>query len=237
MNKWLKIVHSLAGHCLALPCRCLFCFKPSQRSWALCEPCEAILPWLGNACRLCALPLPASHALCQKCQHQPPAYDSLQALFQYQWPVSTLISQFKYAAKLEFGNLLAHLMDRLIPVTAIDCIIPMPLHPQRQRQRGFNQTLELARVIANTKRMTLDRWSCTRQKATLMQASLNAKKRHLNLKENSFRIDPKFNAQHVLIIEDVVTTGATIHAFALALKNKGVKTVEIWSCGRTILTK
>jgi ComF family protein len=149
--------------------------------------------------------------------------------------MSAFIAQFKYAEKLEFGKLLAHLMTRLQPTTPVDCVIPIPLHPKRQQERGFNQTLELAIPLAKKLEIPLNRWDCTRTLSTAKQTSLNAKMRTQNVTDSTFAIAPHFKAKHVLVIEDIVTTGSTINAFATVLKRAGVKTVEVWSCCRTMV--
>src|SRR5205823_2806463 len=120
------------------------------------------------------------------------------------------------------------------PVTPVECIVPVPLHPKRQCERGFNQALELAVVIAKKQQLKLDRWSCTRDRYTLPQATLSAEGRATNMNAKVFAIKPTFKAKHVLVIDDVVTTGATVEAFTVALKQKGVETVEVWSCCRTL---
>jgi predicted amidophosphoribosyltransferase len=126
------------------------------------------------------------------------------------------------------------MVERLTMSTAIDCIIPMPLSPSRQRQRGFNQTLELAKYIAHYHQRHLDRRSCTKIKETAPQSQLSLEQRSKNITAKAFHIAPSFSAQHVLVIEDVVTTGHTINALTTALKCAGVATVEIWSVCRTL---
>ncbi|HRE30370.1 MAG TPA: phosphoribosyltransferase family protein, partial [Candidatus Berkiella sp.] len=182
----------------------------------------------------CALPL-QPHANGCTCNDETMPYERLQALFDYAWPLNIFISQWKYGEQLAFAKMLAHFMvSRLAPAYPPDCILAMPLHPQRLCERGFNQSIELATQIACTLRVPLDRWSCTRVTHTLPQSQLTAQKRAKNIRSSSFHLKPSFQAKHVLIIEDVVTTGATISALSRCLKQQGVKTVEIWCCCRTL---
>lgn len=236
VNKWLKIVQCLAKPCLQLPSYCLLCCRQSGRAFALCASCEGNLPWLRSICLRCALPLKDPINGCQ-CALKLPPYDALQAVFDYAWPINRFIAKWKYGGQLHFTTLLAHFMvEQLTPAFAVDCIIPMPLHPQKLRERGFNQCIELASMIAKHHAIPLDKWSCTRLSHTQTQSQLSAQQRIRNLHSASFAINKAFKAKHVLIVEDIVTTGATIVALTLALKHHGVETVEIWCCCRTLKT-
>ena len=234
VNKWLKIVQCLAKHCLQLPADCLFCCQPSGRSFAVCSACEQSLPFLPEVCPRCALP-PEDDANGCICPKKPPSYDALQAVFDYAWPINRIMAKWKYGGQLYFALMLAHFMvKRLTPRYPPDCIIPMPLHPHRLRQRGFNQSIELAKQIAKHHNLSLDRRSCTRIINNSSQSQLSAIDREKNIHASFFAVRNDFKAKHVLIIEDIVTTGATINALSQCLKRQGVQTVEIWCCCRTL---
>lgn len=238
VNKWLKIVQELLARCLSLPCHCVLCLLPSKRGIALCQRCEQQLPWLRHTCRYCALPLDSSmthfQQLCGQCVYQVPVYDALQALFEYQWPLQQFVSHLKFGGHLHYANMLGSLMStHLTPRTCVDTIVAMPLHPKRQQARGFNQALEIAKIIAKKQKIPLDILSCHRIKYTSAQTTLSAKKRSENIHESAFVISPKIRSRHILVIDDVVTTGATVTAFSKALKIAGVETVEIWASCRT----
>lgn len=148
--------------------------------------------------------------------------------------MNSVIAKWKYGGQLHWVSLLAEMMvERLTPIFPADCIIPVPLHPKRLSQRGFNQTIELASLIAKALNIPLDRRSCTRIMNTTSQSQLDAKARSENIARETFSVEPSFSAKHVLIIEDIVTTGATIEAISACLKRQGVQTVEIWCCCRT----
>lgn len=233
VNKWLKIVQCLAKHCLQLPSDCLFCCQKSGRDFALCIACEQNLPWLPTVCFRCALTLGDAANGCL-CAIKPPPYEALHALFDYAWPINSVIAKWKYGGQLYFAKMLANFMvERLTLLYKPDCIIPVPLHPQRLRERGFNQSIELAIEIAKRKKIPLDRRSCTRAINTSTQSQLSKKGREKNIRPHTFAIDSAFKAKHVLMIEDIVTTGATVKALSARLKRQGVQTVEIWCCCRT----
>lgn len=220
------------GACLPLPCDCVLCLRESGREIALCKDCEASLPWLKNPCAFCGLMIP--QGICVKCMRQKPAFERCQALFDYTWPVREFIQQWKYGSQLHFAKLFGTLMAKRLDFShPIDCIIPLPLHPLRQRERGFNQSIELASRISYLTDLPLNRWSCTKKMATASQSSLRQFARTQNVSANAFAVDKTFKAKHVLVIDDVVTTASTVSAFATALKHAGVKTVEIWSVCRT----
>ena len=236
VNKWLKIIQQILSHGLSFPCHCVLCLQSSQRDFALCRDCESSLPWLEQACPRCGLSIRDESGICWQCHQTPFAFDSLQALFHYQWPVSAFVGDLKYKGHLHFVKMLANLMaSRLSTLYPIDCVIGVPLHPMRQRQRGFNQTFELAKMISKLVQKPFDRWSCTKTLDLPAQATLPQSKRTKNLSSKAFFIAPAFVAKHVLVIEDVVTTGQTVQAFTQALKRQGVATVEIWSVCRTHL--
>lgn len=117
-------------------------------------------------------------------------------------------------------------------------IIPIPLHPRRLRQRGFNQALEIAKPIAKKFHVPLDTAHCQRVRYTEAQTQIPAEHRGSNVK-NAFVVDKKFfcgensNISHVAIMDDVVTTGHTVNELSRALRKAGVKTIDVWCCART----
>jgi ComF family protein len=114
-----------------------------------------------------------------------------------------------------------------------DVIVPVPLHKSRYRQRGFNQALEIARTVSKDMQVPLDVYSCQRQHDTPQQSQLPAKQRRKNLK-NAFAVVRPLNAAHVAILDDVMTTGSTVHELAKVLKKAGVAKVDVWVCARAV---
>lgn len=113
-----------------------------------------------------------------------------------------------------------------------ECIIPMPLHQKRLVERGFNQAVEISKIISKKIHVPIDYSLCHRTKYTPFQSGLSAKQRKLNLK-NAFNISNTKSYQHVAIFDDVVTTGTSVDELAKKLKLSGVKIVEVWALART----
>lgn len=214
---------------------------PTHDHQDLCLPCQKALPWLKNACPRCAFPLTETndkHALCGDCLKNSPQYSRTIALFSYQFPIDHLISGLKFANKLIYCQILGNIMAETItnyyqnkPLPEI--IIPIPLHVQRLKERGYNQALELAKPIAKKLQIGLDRYSFIRIKTTKAQALISAKQRKQNIK-NAFLPRKTINYKYVAIIDDVVTTGNTVREFSNILIANGIQKIDIWCCARTI---
>lgn len=174
--------------------------------------------------------------LCLSCEKTLPYLDQGEpkVLFAYQPPVMQFMRSLKYHRALYFANWFAEKMRDRWECPRVDCIIPVPLHPLRQQERGFNQTLEIAKIIAMHFAIPLDRWSCTRIKYHASQSTLSANERKHNITASAFKIDPCLKQKRVLVIEDVITTGATLAAFTQALKQAGVQEVIVWACCQTL---
>ncbi len=217
---------------------CLLCATPVSQGIDICTPCRDDLPHNTDRCHICSLPLPTNHReqqICGKCLQQTPSFDHCHAPFAYGYPISNLISDFKFNGKLHTGRLLSELLSNLIQTSNLglpDLIIPVPLHPTRLKERGFNQAMELARPIARHFAIPLDTKTCSRIKATEIQSTLDKKVRMKNLR-NAFEVSRKIDCEHLVLIDDVVTTGATINELANTLKRTGVKRVDVWALART----
>lgn len=223
-----------------LPNTCVLCGNAAKRDLDLCVACEQELPWLTHACVSCALPLSKEVSVgrqCGTCLQQNLPFSSVLALFQYQSPVDRLITGLKFHQRLVYAKLLSELLERRLAVRyqskpMPECVIPMPLHRDRLRERGFNQAVEIARPLVKKLGIKLDMKSCQRVRATLAQTSLPAKERQYNVK-NAFYVNSTLYAKHVAILDDVVTTGHTVSELARVLNNAGVEQVDIWCCART----
>lgn len=217
---------------LFYPSSCLLCGAPS--SSGLCTACTAELPVNSCACIRCALPLYGTEReICGRCLKKRPAFDAAWSPFIYAQPLEWMISQLKFSAKLLQANVLAELMLNHLPVMSglPDCIMPVPLHAQRLRQRGFNQSVELARPLARALNVHLDVSSCRRLRATPSQTGMTAIQRRRNL-HGAFEFPNDQNYSHVVLFDDVMTTGATLNELARLLKRHGVQQVEVWSLAR-----
>lgn len=233
MNKqWLK-----KWYYWLLPASCVLCREITSGA-ALCAPCHADLPWQQIACVRCAYPLSLA-GTCGECLQHPPAYDNTVALFRYQTPIDHLIVALKFHKKLDYAQLLGELMavkmvDYYQNQPLPEVILPVPLHPQRLRERGYNQALEIARPLAKKLRVRLDTQSSRRVLFTSPQLSIPAAARKHNMK-NAFMIEAPFTAEHVAIVDDVMTTGSTVNEFARVLQEAGVRRIDVWCCARTVL--
>lgn len=231
------MVYSWIKNIQPLPAACTLC-GDTMNADALCRACTAELPWNGVTCRTCALPLPegAGHdAMCGECQRQPPPVTRVLAPLRYAAPVDYLLQRMKFNQKLHlaafFGRLLADYIDansRSRP----DVIVPVPLHDTRLRQRGFNQSLELARPIAARWGIALDYSHCLRMRATAAQSELPATERRKNIR-GAFAVKGTL-PQRVAIVDDVMTTGSTMWEMAKTLRGAGAKEIDVWVCARAV---
>ncbi len=216
------------------PPTCLLCGDAGTAGRDLCLACFASLPFNLPACPRCALPLPFETGIpCGYCQKHPPAYDRSLALFRYEEPVRHLIHALKFQARYSCARLMGDLLaDKLVDLEEKPgAIIPVPLHPSRYRERGYNQSLEIARTLSNRLDIPLDYQSCTRVHATQAQTELTAVQRRRNIK-NAFAIAKPLTATHVAILDDVVTTGATVNELAKVLRKAGAGRIDVWACAR-----
>jgi len=198
----------------------------------LCTACYAHLPWLtGPCCPQCALPT-ADGGICGACLSHPPRFDRVTAAFAYAWPLAPLIHHYKYAGNLALATLLAQALGARLAGDA-DFIIPMPLAPQRLRSRGFNQALEIARVVSRMTGVPLAPAACRRVRDTAPQASLPWQARARNIR-NAFVCDADLSGLRVAVIDDVMTTGATLDELARNLRQAGALEVHGWMVARTL---
>lgn len=225
-----------------LPPTCVLC-GAQGKNIDLCHDCWQELPWLTHACVRCALPLPIqapANIECGNCLRHALPFNKLLALFHYQPPIGRLITGLKFHQQLKYAHLIGELLtERLIKTYQTnqkipDLLIPMPLHPIRLRERGFNQAVEIARPIIKKMGIKMDLTSCQRVRATIPQTTLPAAQRKNNVK-NAFQINSILHNKHVAILDDVVTTGHTIIELSRMLKEVGVKYIDIWCCARTNL--
>jgi ComF family protein len=219
---------------------CVLCCDPSLQEKDLCIPCEKELPWILNACSVCALPLSEKLSpICGKCLQDKPPFEKTIALCRYEFPLTHLITSLKFHHQLTMARLLGELLAEKIKSyyekeNLPQQIIPIPLHVERLRERGFNQALEIARPIAKKYRIKINVKNCKRIRATQTQMSLAAKERDKNVK-GAFEVNAEGIAEHVAVLDDVITTGHTMLEFCKQLQKAGVKKIDVWCCARTSL--
>ncbi|MEJ1382539.1 MAG: ComF family protein [Candidatus Sedimenticola sp. (ex Thyasira tokunagai)] len=220
------------------PDSCLLCGAGETEQPGFCSDCLLELPYNLSFCYQCALPLPLQtpgKSLCGACQKSTPHFDRCFAPLHYTQPTNSLVGHLKFNGKLHIREGLSRLMGDFIDYhqeTLPELIIPVPLHPRRLGNRGYNQALELARPLARRFQIPIDSHSCKRIKATSTQTSLKKQERKRNLKE-AFTVSEQLVASHVALVDDVITTGSTLSELARVLKRQGVKRVDAWAVART----
>jgi ComF family protein len=214
-----------------LPNSCLLCGKDSLE--LLCPGCLADLPPLPpGRCPGCAQPTSRGER-CGPCLARPFHFDAAVALYSYEFPLDRLIHAFKYGGQLSLAGWFGRQMAALLGSRDFDRVIPMPLHPARLAERGFNQSAELARIIARQLGTHLDAASCRRVRATSPQAELPLADRAGNVR-GVFECAADLSGQGVLLIDDVMTSGATLNECARVLKLHGASRVEAAVVARTL---
>lgn len=218
------------------PGQCLLCLDPAPSGHQLCVACIQDLPHNPCTCGRCGKPLPISVSLCGDCQKSPPPYDSIRTLYRYEPPVDRLIQQMKYNGKLHLARLFGAQLALAVPgwirdTGRPDLVVPVPLHPSRLRQRGFNQSIEIARQATTLlgARLELDKVNRTRK--TRPQTELPLEKRRTNIR-GAFALDARLDGLSVVIVDDVITSGHTVGELAQALKQGGAERVDVWGIAR-----
>ncbi|MCR9191973.1 MAG: ComF family protein [Gammaproteobacteria bacterium] len=219
---------------LRLPAVCRLCNQYHRDEHAICQLCVELFEPLGSACQICAIPLPDQNPLiCGACAVNQPYLDRVITHFRFSEPLRTVLHAFKYESALYFRSLLSDLMLQTSVELATECLIPVPMHKNRLQKRGFNQAAILSQDLSRTLKIPHTLSHCTKIIPTLPQAGLSAIERHANLK-NAFQTST-LPYQHVTLIDDIYTTGATANELAKQLKRQGVAKVNLWCCARTVI--
>jgi ComF family protein len=218
---------------LALPQRCELCAGHSGTD-LVCRACTRGLPRIEAACPVCALPAPGG-ATCGRCLAHPPPFDATTSAYAYEFPVDRLVQAFKYHGRLALAEWCAETivtarMRVSAPVPAH--IVAMPLAAERQRERGFNQAVEIARAVATRMGATLIDTGVRRTRATAPQAASPWEERTTNIR-GAFACSIDLAGMNIAVVDDVMTTGATLAEFARTLKAAGAARVENLVVART----
>jgi ComF family protein len=216
----------------ALPAQpCLLCGSFSHDG-AWCKACDSTLPYLTTPrCPLCALPT-LNGNICGRCLKNMPQFDRTLAVFAYAFPLDKLVQALKFGEQLMLANGLADSLARRVEVRP-DCIIAMPLHSSRLRERGFNQSIELARRVAKSLNVPLLPHACVRVRDTPPQSVLAWKERGKNMRK-AFTCSQDLTGKHVAVVDDVMTSGASLNEVSAALRSAGASEVSAWVIARTM---
>ena len=210
------------------------CVKANNH--AACRACLNDLPWHPKtSCPQCGLA--SSGQLCGSCISSSPDFDATTSVFLYDYPIDAMMQRYKYGNMLNLGHTFGQLLSEKLSLENIDLIIPMPMHPTRLKERGFNQALEIAKVLTKNCKDKLDYKNVERQTLTPPQASLPLKERVKNIK-GAFKVNAevkdKIAGKRIAIVDDVMTTGASLNELAKTLKKAGASHVECWIIARTL---
>lgn len=219
---------------LRLPSVCLLCQQYHRDSLAVCQHCNYLFKRINDACYYCALPLPdAKFLVCGDCTKKKPAFDRTITTYYFEEPLRTLLHEFKYREAFYLRTFLAKLMLDALPEKTVStqCLVPVPLHPKRLQQRGFNQAAELAKLLAKQLKIPCELNLCKKIIHTPPQANLSGKQRRKNLHQ-AFQVKVN-NYSHITLIDDLLTTGSTVNELARLFKQQGVGCVDVWCCART----
>ena len=204
---------------------CFLCRGAAEN--LLCADCFADLPRLPSpACPRCALASP-NGATCGRCLAEPPPYDATVAALAYAFPADVLVQALKFRGELALAPFLGSLLFRNIE--SVDLVVPVPLSRERLRERGYNQAVEIARAAGRPLELGL----CTRERHTPQQADLPWSERQKNVR-GAFACTRRLDGKSVAVVDDVMTTGATLAEVAATLKAAGASRVVNWVVARTL---
>jgi ComF family protein len=222
-----------------LPRMCLFCGVAVGETVpvAVCPECEAQIEWVASPlCTCCGVGFASrdgADRVCGACQTDPPPFARARAATLYDGPVAQAITRFKFSRQLAFLPVMHHWLQRplcLELVAAADLLAPVPLHPKRIKNRGFNQSLLLAQTFPGA---PVAREMVIRTRHTAPQVGLNPKERQDNVKGAFAVTDPaRVKDKSVLLIDDLFTTGATVKECARVLRRAGARRVEVLTVAR-----
>ena len=218
------------------PPLCPLCRLHTTAPEGLCMVCQSQLPLIeGRRCSRCAAAIADGQSLCGNCLQTPPPFEETIAAYRYAPPIDQLICSLKFSSRLSYARILGFLLIRQLlhrKIEKPDCLLPTPLHSKRLRLRGFNQSLEIARPLSRYFGLTIANDHIKRVKAGVPQTSLSGAMRRKNMR-GAFRVCRPLPYRHVVIVDDVLTTGATVTELAHSVRSAGAQRVSVWALART----
>lgn len=210
---------------------CYFCLAKCND--VCCKSCERDFIKGVRRCPICAKHNNNAKT-CGQCISSPPVFSSTTVLYNYEYPIKKLVLSFKFKKRAELSLFFA---DRFVQKISSknklpDILIPVPLHKKRQAQRGYNQSLELSKLLSKKLNVPFNSELCKRVVNTDPQSELPMKSRKKNVK-NAFILNGENIPKHIAIIDDVITTGSTINEIARLFKKAGCEQIDIWAIART----
>ncbi|MFM2481757.1 ComF family protein [Celerinatantimonas sp. YJH-8] len=212
--------------------RCLGCQQSLDQHSHWCSEClTQLTPIYTHRCLQCALPI-ASGDRCGHCLHEAPYFDETFTFDDYRWPLAQFVQQFKHRRQTQLAQGLAELFYSYHPDLDSACLCPVPMHWRKRWQRGFNQSELLARALAKQFRLPY-RSLFSKPKSSADLIGLSRKQRQ-HIVKNSYQLLPNQSLpDQVTLVDDVMTTGATLNELARQLKQAGVAKVDCWVLART----
>mgnify|MGYP003607507210 CR=1 FL=1 len=219
-----------------LPPTCVLCGAPGADGLDLCAGCLGDLPMNLRPCPRCAMPVPMATAglVCGACLSHPPPYQASHIPYLYVDAIPGLVRGAKFHGRLNLTRLLGLCLARSLVQMETDrpeILIPVPLHPQRWRERGYNQAQEMAQALSSRLAIPIDTQTCVRLHANRPQVGLERDERRLNVR-GAFGASRIIPAKHIAILDDVVTTGSTAAEVARVLRQAGAERVDLWAVAR-----
>jgi len=228
---------------LVFPPLCAHCRARIGEGGGLCGACWAKITFLdGRGCACCGIPFPVAldtdDSLCAACHARAPAFDTARAIMAYDEHSRGAVLALKHADRLDLVPGFARWLARVGQAALADCdlIVPVPLHRRRLWTRRYNQAAELARRLARDLRLDADPFTLERSRATPSQgAMVSAKARRRNV-QRAFKVSEpvRVKGRRILLVDDVLTTGATAEACARALKRAGAAKVHVLALARVV---
>ena len=217
--------------------RCVLCLAHSHYG-GLCRDCLEDLPHNRVACERCALPLPLPRLdrLCRACRTRTPSQDFCLAPWRYEFPVDRMIQRYKYRGWRAPGRALAlnwAEQQRHPPRPQPEALLPAPIALERLRERGFSQSAEITAWLSRATGIAMNTSVLARHPGYRPQAGLSRGERRRNLQGAFYIRDANGLPDHVAVVDDVITTGATAEAMAACLRAAGVRRVDLWALART----
>ncbi|HFF8550618.1 TPA: DNA utilization protein GntX [Kluyvera cryocrescens] len=217
---------------------CWLCQMPlALPAWGICSRCSKTLFSKMCGCPQCGLPSASADAPCGRCLQKPPPWQRLVAVNDYLPPLSQMVHRFKFSGKAELASALARLLLLAVRqqsgLPPPEQLISMPLWQRRHWRRGFNQSDLLCKALTAWLPCEYHSRTICRIRPTATQHQLSARRRRQNLK-NAFQLELPLQGRHMVIVDDVVTTGSTVAEISRLLLRNGAASVQVWCLCRTL---
>ena len=209
--------------------QCFICNNNTQKYdgfESICQGCFSLIKHPKHDCLRCGVELLLDHSICGSCQKHPPKFSQVKYVGVYQHPIDMWVMALKFGKNILMSRLFAELMQLQLDDIGLEyCLMPVPLHVSRLRSRGYNQAYEMAKELSKLTNRILDT-SLKRSINTQMQAQLKLNQRAKNVSK-AFTVKGVLINKHIVLIDDVMTSGNTLKECAKTLKKAGAVDVKI----------